>query len=364
MGTTFTAESTRQSRALNLSPSWNATRKRTEAEWSKLSTRPEPRLDREPVIEIPWNLTPKGFRLPEGKRPMLSRIVRSDSFRSLKPGLRETLRVLLSIADAPMIGREGMVHGFATLEAIAGRRGCSTRQVKRDLARLEGLGWIAKARREPVRFNLGIVFTVFDAPIGAPVRLVGAPKGPNARAGLVALAEAMSPPPPQAETRVSRPQAGTRMSPPNRERQWDREPSTTAPQAAGRGGSLGSAQGSPEPPNPVRVCLSEIRSPTGEAIAGPEVERLTESLTTAGVPVSRIRATWASIRSGGARRPLAVLVARLRAGEIASEPQRESAPVRNCEPDEVLRRDALSPAEHRDGYRAIREALREPVHTP
>ena len=165
------------------------------------------RVSVEVATLVRWSLTPKHLRDPRGKSVMRTRLERSAQFRALPPSLRETMRTLLAIADAPELGRSGMVHGFAKVEAIAQRRGCSRSQAGRDLARLERLGWIAKAIREPRRFNLGLVFTVFDAPMASAVALVGVPKGPNARSGLGAP--------------MRSPQDGAPMRSPNRGRQCE-----------------------------------------------------------------------------------------------------------------------------------------------
>lgn len=346
MLSTFHAEHTRRSAALNLSEAPNAE-----------------------TVDIAWTLTPKAWRSPEGKRAMRSKVERSAAFRALKPGLRETLRVLLGIADAPWSGREGMVHGFAKLEAIAERRGCSTRQAKRDLVGLERLGWIAKARREPVRFNLGLVFTVFDAPLaGVSVRLVGVPKGPNARAGLRGLADPASMTPPQDGSPMSPPQAGTSMSPPNRERQCETQPSTLAPgfATAERGGVGGvRRKGLPEPADPppaepaaspVRAWLAGLRHAGRGISAGLEsVARLAE---THGATVERLQATWRACEASGLSDPLAGFVARLKRGEIADAPRRTAPMPWNAPRVDELERDAVPIEVARERARAIREALR------
>lgn len=354
MLSTFHAEHTRRFAALNLS-------------------------EAQPVeiVDIAWTLTPRECRSPEGKRSMRSKVERSAAFRALKPGLRETLRVLLGIADAPWGGREGMVHGFAKVEAIAERRGCSTRQAMRDLARLERLGWIAKARREPVRFNLGLVFTVFDAPLAGFVamvpragrsdrvsaRLVGVPKGPNARAGLLAALAGREP---QA-TRMSPPQDVTRMSPPNRERQCEPQPSTLAPgfATAERGGVGGvRRKGLPEPADPppaepaaspVRAWLRGLRhAGRGISVGLEDLARLAE---THGAGVERLQATWRACVSSGLSDPLAGFVARLKRGEIADAPRR-TAPMPWTAPRvEDLERDAVPIEEASSQAKAIRETL-------
>lgn len=339
------AEDTRRSHALNLNGSRNAE-----------------------TVEIRWSLTPRALRDPQGKRPMRSRIERSSSFRALSPGLRETLRALLSIADAPMVGRTGMVHGFAKVEAIAERRGCSRRQAVRDLARLDALGWIAKARREPVRFNLGLVFTVFDAPIAAPVRLVGAPKGPNARAGLRAVETLSGMASPQATPPMSSPQAETRMSSPNRERQCETQPSQEpAPQAAGLSlggggvaheGTLRTAEPPPaKPADAVREWLSVLRGPNGRGLNPSTIEDLARRPEIASAGLERLQATWRSCQASGLADPLGGLVARLKRGEIADAPKR-SAPMRRDSPTiEELAADAVPIEVHRAEMRRIRESV-------
>lgn len=321
------------------------------------------------IVEIAWTLTPRECRSPEGKRPMRSKVERSAAFRALKPGLRETLRVLLSIADAPWSGREGIVHGFAKLEAIAERRGCSTSQAKRDLARLERLGWIAKARREPVRFNLGLVFTVFDAPLaGVSVRLVGVPKGPNARAGLRGLADPPSMLTPQDGSPMRPPQAGASMRPPNRERQWEPKPSTLAPgfATAERVGLVGKRRkGQPEPTDPppaepaaspVRAWLAGLRHAGRGISAG--LEELARLAETHGATVERLKATWQACASSSLSDPLAGFVARLKRGEIADTPRRTAPMPWNAPRVEDLERDAVPIEVAREQARAIREALR------
>lgn len=320
------------------------------------------------IVEIPWSLTPREWRSPEGKRPMRSRIERSAAFRALKPGLRETLRTLLGIADAPWSGREGMVHGFSKVEAIAERRGCSTSQAKRDLARLERLGWIAKARREPVRFNLGLVFTVFDAPLaGVSVRLVGVPKGPNARAGLRRLvADPSSMLPPQDEATMRPPQAGASMRPPNRGRQCEPQPSTLAPGfAAAERGLVGKRRkGSPEPTepaagapaaSPVRAWLRGLRHAGRGISAG--LESLARLAETHGAGVERLEATWRECVSSGLSDPVAGFVARLKRGEIADKPRRTAPMAWNAPRVADLERDAVPIDEAKRQIRAIREAL-------
>lgn len=367
LSTMLHAEHTRRSAALNLSEAPNAE-----------------------TVEIAWSLTPRALRSPEGKRSMRSKVERSAAFRALTPGLRETLRTLLGIADVPWSGRECMVHGFAKVEAIAERRGCSTRQAMRDLARLERLGWIAKARREPVRFNLGLVFTVFDAPLehvvaivpradrsdracrldrhrSGParlsVRLVGVPKGPNARSGLLADLAGREP---QDVTRMSPPQDMTRMSPPNREGQWRTQPSTLAPGSATaeRGGVGGvRRKGHPEPADPptagpaepVRAWLCGLR----HAGRGPSVglESLARLAETHGATVERLEATWRDCVSSGLSDPLAGFVARLKRGEIAETPVRAAPMPWNGPRLDELERDAVPIEEATSQAKAIRETL-------
>ena len=340
------AEDTRRSHALNLNGSRNAE-----------------------TVEIPWTLTPRALRDPQGKRPMRSRIERSSSFRALSPGLRETLRVLLGIADAPMVGRTGMVHGFAKREAIAERRGCSRSQVGRDLARLEDLGWIAKAIREPIRFNFGLVFTVFDAPLAAPARLVGVPKGPDLRAPKGPTARAVETlsgmVSPQAEPPMSSPQAETRMSSPNRERQCETQPSQAAEprgSAGGvgvaHGGTLRTAEPPPQAAEPVRECLSAFRDRNGRPMNPSTVERLAQRPEIASVGLERLQATWRACQASGLSDPLGGLVKRLERGEIADAPKR-SAPMPWDSPRvEELAADAVPIEVAKAEARRIRESLR------
>jgi hypothetical protein len=300
---------------------------------------------------------------------MWSRIERSSAFKALSPGLRETLRVLLGIADAPMIGRTGMVHGFATRERIAERRGCSRSQVGRDLARLEDLGWIAKAIREPIKFNLGLVFTVFDAPLAAPARLVGVPKGPDLRAPKGPTARAVETlsgmVSPQAEAPMRSPQERARMRSPNEDKQWKPKPSQAAEPRGSAGGVGVAHEGTPrtaEPPpqaaEAVRECLSAFRDRNGRSMNPSTVERLARRPEIVSAGPERIEATWRACQASGLSEPIGGLVKRLERGEIADAPKR-SAPMPWDSPRvEELAADAVPIEVAKAEARRIRESLR------
>jgi len=266
--------------------------------------------------------------------------------------LQKTFRELLSMADAPATGGLGMVHGFAQVGTIAERVGKSRSQVSRDLRRLEALGWIAKATREPVRFNLGLAFTVFDAPSPGPVRLVGVPKGPwRGRAGMLS---------PEGPARMPDPQETPRMLHPKGPLDNAPQQQAPSPSSAASLVVVEARRAAPEPAEPA-VQGSVVEDPRGTLAAcvraglrlgslGPgEAERL------AALDPRIVVEAFDQLRAKRATNPAGAFLARWRADSLPKVPNASAGRLPGLE--RIEEAGAVSGEERKRLIRQCRDAI-------